>query len=481
MVGQRLRRTSEFDGLDRRAVTGADLVAHSVAVVCPAGSALGLAFVLPTIVGPGAWLSVLIGFGVAYLLASAFGQFGSRVTAAGSLYTYAAKGVGACAALMVCLSLLLGYLVLVSFGLAAAGRRVDVGMTTLTGQTMPGWLDVAAVGVLALLCLWVIGRGIRWSTRFAFIAEALALACLGMVLVATAVVHGLPTAAHLSLAGAEPGRILAGAALIMTITVGFESAAALGVEAARPFRTVPGSLRATVLLTGAVFLLSVVINSGPAGARGATSGHWFRPGTVHSPVDGLVMLTMVLPFATLALCACTALTRLVFSLAREGLLPARLGTADPRTRTPRAATLVVLPLAFTPIAVTVATGHPVGWAAGHLLNTSTVILCVAYAITAVAVVPFLSSIDELNARAVVVALAAAAGVALLTAVVVAEDSMTGRYGVLGTLSTVVLAGLAWWAWLRSRQPRVLARVGTHEVPLTSEVLLNPITMGRARG
>src|SRR5690606_11472029 len=139
--------------------------------------------------------------------------------------------------------------------------------------------------------------------------------------------------------GADPLRVLSGAALIMTITVGFESSAALGVEAARPFRTVPRSLQGTVLVTGVVFLASVLVNSGPVGERGASRGHWFAPGRVHSVADGLVTLVLVLPFATLALCAWVAATRLVFSLAREGLLPRSLGVADAASRVPRAASL----------------------------------------------------------------------------------------------------------------------------------------------
>ncbi len=100
-AGPHFRERSVFDGLARRQVGQVDLIAHSVAVLTPSLSALGTGLALPAMVGPGFWLSALLGFGLAGALALVFDQFASRFNAAGSLYTYVAEGLGATVALIV--------------------------------------------------------------------------------------------------------------------------------------------------------------------------------------------------------------------------------------------------------------------------------------------------------------------------------------------------------------------------------------------
>ncbi|CAM3446575.1 APC family permease [Nocardioides dubius] len=467
----RLREVSRFAGLERRVVTERDLVAHSVSVMAPSVSALGLAFVLPDVVGPGAWLSVLLGFGLAHLLAGAFGQFARRMRAPGSLAAWTARGLGVGPAMVVASSLIFGYAVLTAFGITAAARRISGGWEAVSGEQAGPGLEFGAVGAVIAACLVVIARGVRWSTRFALIAESLALVCLVVVLAVTAARWGLPSWSDFALAGASPMRIALGAALIMTITVGFESAVGLAVESARPFATVPRSMHCALALTGLLFAVSVALNSGPAGGHGAGRIRWLRPGEEHSPLDGLILLGLALSLAVLALCAWTALSRLLFAFGREAIAWRRLGAVHPRAKVPHIATLAVVPLVLAPVAITVATGHRLGWVTGHLLETATLALCVAYAVTAAAVVPFLLRIDELRARSVCGAVAAALGVLGLTGVVVWHDAMAGRGWLLGIWAAVVGAGLAWWLVLRGRVSGLADRIGAHDETLRDDVLL----------
>lgn len=467
----RLRKVSRFAGLDRRVITEQDLVAHSVAVMCPSVSALGLAFVLPDLVGPGAWLSVLLGFGVAHLLAGAFGQFARRISAPGSLAAWTAKGFGVGPALMVGVSLVFGYAVLTAFGVTAAARRVSGGLEAVSGERSSVGVELVAVGAVLVMCLLVIARGIRVSTRFALLAESMALLCLVTVLSVTAARWGLPSWSDFSLAGASPWRVLLGAALIMTITVGFESAVGLSVESARPFATVPRSMHRALLLTGGLFMVSVTLNSGPAGGHGAGRVRWLHPGAEQSPLDGLVLFGLALSLATLALCAWTALSRLLFAFGREAIAWRRLGSVHPKSKIPDVATYVVVPMVLTPVALTVLTGHRLGWVTGHLLETATLALCVAYALTAAASVRFLHRIDELEPRAVLGGVAAVLGVLTLTAVVIAHDAMAPRSWVIGTWAVVAGAGLLWWLLLERRAAGLAARIGAHDEPLLDEVLL----------
>lgn len=463
-----LRERSEFDGLDRRVVTKGDLLAHSVAVICPSASALSTAFMLPRVVGPGAWVSVVVGVGLSWLLAVAFGEFGSRFTAPGSLYTYAAKGLGATAGLVVGCSLLFGYGALVSYGLTDSSKQVGRSVEALTGSPQPAVLGVLAVLAGTVTCILVMRRGIRWSTRVAFATEAVALSLLVLILAMTAFRNGLPLGV-LSLDGASPGRILTGAAIIMTITVGFESSAALGVEGRRPFHSIPWSMRTSVLVAGVLVLTGVLVGSAVQGAH--VRGRWFAPGAEVSVLDAGALLVVAASYLACGLCAWTALTRLLFAFAREGLLPAVLGRTDPRSLNPANAVVVTVPIVLLPTLVSVVAGESPGWASYQLLISATVILFVAYGLTALAVLPFLRRLGELTAGRAAVAATATAGVAVLAWIDLDGDLGDGDLDMLLTLVGVLVVGLVWRAFLGVRRPATLARIGTHEAPLASEVLL----------
>ncbi|WP_141015203.1 APC family permease [Nocardioides sambongensis] len=464
-----LAERSVYHGLDRRSVRYGDLVAHSIAVICPSASALSTAFALPRVVGDGAWLSVLLGIGLSWLLASAFGEFAARFTATGSLYTYAAKGLGATAGLVVGCGLLLGYTALVQYGLVDASNQVGQAYVAFGGGGPPSPVVLAGFVVLAAsACVGVLWRGIRWSSRFAFAAEAITLTTLAAVLGWTAVQHGLGLDRVLSLDDAAPGRVLAGAAMVMTVTIGFESCAALAVEAERPFRTVPRAMRVSVLVTGAVMLSALLVSSGVApGER--VRGRWFSDRVV-SPADGLVLLVVGLSYLALAVCVWTAASRLLFAFAREGLLPARLGRTGSRTAIPGFAVLVLLPFALAQPLLLTLRGKDPGTGSYDVLVSATVILMLAYGITAAATIPFVGRLDELTPRVAATAAVGVVGTAALTWIELRDNLARGGYDVALAVLAVVLAGVAWRAALRRRTTGV-ARVGGHEEPLRSEVLV----------
>lgn len=461
---------SVFDGLDRRVVTPTDLIAHAVAVICPAASTLGLAMGLPFVVGPGAWISVVLGIGVALLLARTFGEFGSRFTAAGSLYTYAAKGLGPLVALVVGGALLLSYTGLITWGLGAASERLTVGLAVVTGTTMPGATGWIGYGLALAGCLVVLALGVRWSTRVALVTESVALAVLAAVLVVTATRHGIATWDLLDPSGASPGRVLAGAALVATITMGFESSAALGVEAERPFRSIPRSMTVGVTLTGVLFLAGVLVSSA-AGRVLSTSPASFADDVDRGPLDAVAILWPAAAFAVCALCAWAALARLVFSLAREGVLPRVLGRARPGAGSPYAAVLAVLPFVLLPVVLAGARGQQPWSGSSDLLVNATLVLSVGYVLSAAAVVPFLRRLGELTAATGLVAAGAVVGTVVLSWVSVREELRAGETAPLLWLGAVVAVGLAWAVLLRRTRPHAFAQIGSHDAPLRQEVLL----------
>ncbi len=461
---------SVFDGLARRQVGRPDLVAHSLAVLTPSLSALGTGLALPSIVGPGFWISTLLGFGLAWTLALVFDQFASRFNAAGSLYTYVAKGLGASVALVVGVAMVLGYGVLIGFGLTGGARRLE-GAWSAAGGNAPGdqagWVLVL---LCATACVLVMRRGVHWSTRAALVTESVSVALLCTILSVWLVRYGLPDHGIFSLEGASAGRVLAGAALIATLTVAFESCASLGLEADRPLHAVPTSMRTSLLVTGSLFFAANLVGTvRPAGSP-LWSRRWFGVGQDVSRPDALALLILAASMLALALCAWTALSRLLFSFAREGIVSAALGRTN-AAGVPTVATWCVVPVALAVPLGSWLVGGSATAVSGHLLHASTIIMCIAYACVAAALVPFLWSLDELRPRTAVLAGAALLGVGGVVVDRVVRETHDGSFLALGLLVGVIGTGLAWRAVLGAVQPRLVHQVGAHDEPLAAELLV----------
>jgi amino acid transporter len=470
----RFRDRSVFEGVARREVGPLDLAAHSVAVLVPSLTALGTGLAFPAMIGPGFWLSTLLGFGVVFLLASTFGEFSARFRSAGTLYTFVAKGLGPAPALMVAGGLVVGYGAMIGFGLADAAGRTDAalnasGLVAASGPWRIGLLFVAGV----LVCLYSIGRGIHWSSRSAMLAEAVSFGVLGVVLVVWTSRYGPPSATAFSLEGASPGRILLGAATIVTLTLAFESSASLGLETRRPFREVPLALRSSLALAAVLFAVAnLVATARPADAPSIWTWRWISPGADRSIADALVLVVLAWSLVALAMCVWSALARLLFSMAREGVLPKVLGSVDARG-IPMVATLAVLPMAVVPPLLAMLAGLELGDFSWQLKLSASVVICAAYACAAASLPLFLRSIDEVTPWPVIVAALAGISAAGVMVNELVREAREGNHLALAMLVVAGALGLGMWVWSRRASGPDDRYVGMHDEALAASVILPP--------
>ncbi len=460
----------------RRQVSGLDLTAHSVAVLVPSLTALGSGLAFPVMVGPGFWISTLLGFAVVGLFVLVFNQFATRFKSAGGLYTFVAKGLGPLPALAVAGGLVIGYSGMIGFGLSDAAGRTDAAMSAagIGAPSGPG-RELILLGIGVVMCLYAISRGIHWSTRAALLAEIVSFVMLGVVLCTWTARYGLPSSEEFSLEGASVTRILMGAGFIVVLTLAFESSASLGLESKRPFIEVPFALRSGLGFAAVLFgLANVVASARPADAPSVWTWRWFAPGGDRSVIDALVLLVLAWSLVALALCMWCALARLLFSLAREGILPAVLGRVNARG-IPMVAALAVTPVAVLPSFAAVVAGEGAGAFSWELKEATGAVICSSYALTAISLVAFLKVIDEVSVLpviAAVVAGTAAAGVAvneLLT------EMRHGTYLGLGMLVVACIVGLMlkWSTSRRADRGEDGRYVGMHDEALASSVRLPP--------
>lgn len=450
--------TALFDGIGHRQIGRPDLVAHSVAILTPSLTALGSGLLLPRMVGPGFWISTLVGFGLAWLIVMVFDEFASRFSSAGSAYTYVAKGLGTTVALVVAVALVVGYAALMAFGFNAATNRAVLSWEAVGGGSpgAPAWAALVLLGAGA--CYVVIRQGIAFSTRTTMTIEILTVGLLLVVLGHFVSRHGLPRPEVLSLEGASPARIVAGIALIAMLTVAVESCATLGLEAERPMRAVPGAMRITLLITGGLFLAAnLVATTLPDTDR--SRWRWFDQSSATSPLDALVLLVLAVSMLAMALCAWTALSRLAFAFAREGMVPGVLGRTDDRG-VPHVATWAVAPLGLI-VPLATALLPDASSLTRDLLQSATVVMCLTYGFVAVALVPFLRSIDELRPRTVVLSMGTLGGVGLVATESIRQALDDGSTLCLVLMAGAVALGVLWRLALRSR---VIHPGAHHTVP-----------------
>lgn len=456
-----LTDASPFGGLHRRHARTIDVVAQSVAAIAPAGVLLVHPSGLYARSGSFAFLDIVLTIVIVAAVAAVIGLFARRISSTGSLYTFTSRGLGPVAGTLAGAALAVGYL---SVGLST----LVSGSTRIARVVAPGpeavpSTAIAVTVIAAAASALVIARGLRLSTRLLLVLEAIAMVvALGLSLYALTV-SGWDLQLLVPDVGAiDPSVIAAGVSFAIIGFVGFESGAALGPETRRPFAAVPRGVLlsvgavAVVLLLGTAAQLSLVAEDADAPTLGSVLG-------AERAVDLLVGVS----FLACALAMTNATTRLVFALAREGLLPSFFGRTS-RRGVPAAAGVVLMTL-LAVVAVTVQATGLTPMFRQFTGPGSTIGFFVAYALTCVAAVVFLARLGELTVRSAVVAIVPALALGALLVTYVGGQLGVNGWGVAAAV--LAIGGVAAAGILRlSRIPRTERRPGVHDWPVADQTI-----------
>jgi basic amino acid/polyamine antiporter, APA family len=352
----------------KRDLTAWDLAVLGVAVAVGAGIFSVGATAAANHAGPGVILSFLIASVVCGLAIMCYAEFASTLPVAGSAYTFSYATMGEVVAWIIgwdlILEMLLAAAVIAKFwGVYLSDAfglfGVDVPTTLHLGGVDLEWGPVLVVGVFTTL----LAVGTKLSTRINSIFTILKVGITLFVIVAgffyvkaenyTPFIPPSQPAEHPSgleqplfafLSGMEPTTygvvgILSGAALVFFAFIGFDVVATTAEETKDPQRAIPrGVLGGLAIVTVLYVLVTVVVTGMVSYQDLAASGSpslttafvlvgadW--AGKVIS-VGILVGLTSVIMVLLLGL------TRVVFAMSRDGLLPRGVSRTSPRFRTP---------------------------------------------------------------------------------------------------------------------------------------------------
>ncbi len=338
--------------------------------------------------GPGLILSFVVAAIVSGLAALCYAEFASTVPLAGSAYTYSYATLGELIAWIIGWDLILEYAVgAAAVSIGWSGYFTDLLQGTF-GIALPKVLTAspfsggiinlpATLIVLSITALLMVGT--TESTRVNNIIVAIKLAVILFFLVA-GFGHVNPTNWTPFLPFGTSG-ILRGASIIFFAYIGFDQISTSAEETRNPARDMPIGIIASLLVCTALYILVTAV------LTGAVS---YTQLDVASPVShALILLGMNAAGSIISIGAVCGLTtvllillfgqsRIIFSMARDGLLPNFFSHIHPRFRTPYLSSLVVgvvvaLIAGLTPIDV-VAELTNIGTLAAFILVSFAVII-----------------------------------------------------------------------------------------------------------
>lgn len=468
-----LRSRSPVAGLRRRSLRPPGVFAQSVATTAPAGAMASTPLLVIAAAGNGALWSFAIAAVLVGLVAACITVFARRMAAAGGLYSFTAQGLGPGGAYACAVAMVVGYGMLVAVTFAGASWYGGALVARLAGgsDALAAGAGVALVVVLAVTVAVCAVRGVRLAGRVMLVIEAVSIGLILVVLVALALTTapGTPAPVGSGPEGWGLGGIAVGVLPALAAFIGFDSAASLGVEARRPFASIPRAITATAAVAAVLYLVATLVQlATPGGAGRATSPTSGVPATVGdlSWASVLMDVGIVASFGACALAALNTLVRVLFSLAREGVAPAALGRTHRRHLTPAVAVWVTVPVPAAVVVVGTAAGVAPATVFGGLVAVATLGFLAAYLLVCLAAPRFLARIGELTGGVVVVSVLASAALVATVVVVVVHASTD----LLITLAGLLVLGVGGWFVLRRRRGPALQAMGVYDETTTADVL-----------
>lgn len=372
-----LRRKSVEDSLAtaedperslRRELTAWDLAVLGVAVAVGAGIFSVGATAAANYAGPSVIISFLIASVVCALAIMCYAEFASTLPVAGSAYTFSYATAGEVVAWIIgwdlILEMLLASAVIAKFwgvylGDAFTLFGVNIPTSIDLGPVTLEWGPVLVVGIFTAL----LAVGTKLSTQVNSVFTIIKVGITLFVIVVgffyvrsenyTPFIppsqpakseSGLHQSLFAFLSGLEPSTygvvgILSGAALVFFAFIGFDVVATTAEETKNPRRAIPrGILGGLAIVTVLYILVTIVVTGMVPYTDLAESG---SPSLTTAFVlvgadwaGKVISIGILIGLTSVIMVLLLGLTRIVFSMSRDGLLPRGVSRTSPRFRTP---------------------------------------------------------------------------------------------------------------------------------------------------
>ncbi|MDN3479528.1 amino acid permease [Curtobacterium sp. APC 4022] len=362
-LAHQLLRRKPVDQLRAEAAAGVDGqplrrtlgVWHLTMISVGATLGTGILVVLGTAVplaGPAVWISFVLAGVAALLSALSYAEMAGAVPTSGSSYSYTYATMGEGIAWVCGWCLVLEYAVSVAAVAVGASQYVDetlrvFGLHLPTALSAPPGdgglvnLPAAALVLVAMLVLLPGAKESAWVNTLMVLVKIALLVFFVIVAFSAFRIGNFEPLAPMGAAG-----VSAAASRLFFSYIGFDAASTAGEEAKNPRRDLPRAIIGSIALITALYILVAVA---AIGARSWTSFSADEASLVRivvdvtgQPVVALVFsIGAVIAIASVVLTVLYGQTRILLTMARDGLVPKVFGRVSPRTGTPIANSLIV--------------------------------------------------------------------------------------------------------------------------------------------
>jgi APA family basic amino acid/polyamine antiporter len=283
--------------------------------------------------GPGALLAFVIGLAVVALIAVPYTELTARAPRAGGGYAFTQAVLGG------------RWGFVMGWGYGGAWLLGSGYVTTGFGnyvQSLSGLPAVSVTLALVAACTVLNVYGLRPSAQAQSLVLVAAVAGLAAFVV-SGVPHVEPSRLSPLLPHGVDGVLFATVLAFLALN-GFDAIAAASEEMSDPARTVPRAILLTLLIVGGLYTAVALVALGTmpldALARSQAPLADAAAGFGGASARGLLLVTAVVTIAATANAMVVVSSRVLFGMARDGHLPARLGQLSSARGTPVASVLI---------------------------------------------------------------------------------------------------------------------------------------------
>jgi APA family basic amino acid/polyamine antiporter len=334
----------------RRELGALDVIVLGIGVMVGAGIFVLTGQAAATEAGPGITLSFVLAAVVCALAALCYAEFAAMVPAAGSAYTYSYATLGQLIAFIIGWDLVLEFTIGASAVAVGFAGYLNSLLDLIGVATLPDALSappgeggtfnlVAVLVVLAMGALLVRGIQITSKANFGLVVVVIAVLLLVIAAGVTQFDGGnwepfLPFGA---------GGIVSGAALVFFAFIGFDVVATTAEESRNPQRDMPIGILGSLAVVTLLYMAVCAVLTGMLPFREldtpAPVADAFRTQELDW-VAAFVYVGALVATLNTVLILMLGQSRVAFAMARDHLIPSRVGATHPRFGTPHRITLI---------------------------------------------------------------------------------------------------------------------------------------------
>ncbi len=333
-----------------------DVVFQGVAGSAPAGAAVA------TLTGSAAFalgslpLSAVVAFIIVFINAVIINRISNHVVGAGGYYAYSREGLGNFAGIFTGWMYILYQIMSLAFiGLSIAIFLPDL-LSEIFGIVVPSYSWVLLLIMVLAFGYFVSFSGVKNSVRYAMIMatlEVIIVTAISLIIILSKPSINTPTVFTPIYASHGFTGVMLGVLFMYTAFSGFGTATPLGEETKNAKNVIGKGIIASVIVLGLFFILaSYAFTVGWGPTKMLSYSQELVPGVVltknYLGIIGAIIITafFVNSLFTDAVVFTNSLSRVVYSMSRDNVLPGILSNTHAKRKTPHMAAGLIVIIAF---------------------------------------------------------------------------------------------------------------------------------------